>query len=661
MKIVLLLLFVTFFPFLVFSQDASLARLRISGRFSELGISPSEEVWVATNSGHVYHTKRVGDLWRFGPFGSSDENDLDPANDFERLNFLTEDTLMISGFIQENGKQNFVYWSGNHGKEWEKIVFGEDSWIDAVHVSKNGKIWMSGSSQLIYYSENKGKSWQELNKVEASGNLRFIAINFSKDEQTGLFGSTSNTIYKTTDNCKTWKKIPTPLDQQKYKTISRQEQPWISKIRIFGSYYIISQQGKTFITKSDRIDWTYLPDAAAFEVTEKDNLYLIRNDLRIERYNSNFDKIWQSEQRLDARPTAIAVKNDKLFALTPAYIYKLSPDQFVSSQLFTNEIAIPEPALKVKSAGTEFGFENRDILYFDQTQKKWSRFMTLDFPIANAALFNQQIIISGMGLNQHYVLNPGKKSIADFQFPVKLFSRETVTALRFEYGERGCFSMGSNLNRSYVKKADKFILDKTQSTAGFITKTPEEIDQHRVNKLIEEIEKSWLSDVPLADLQIADQDIEEFKSFIDKEQQRIKKEGFERHDFDHNFAFPGENTDFNFYKSVADSLAKVSIENINSALKQGSGIWSTSRSWRRVIFGFENGKKLVVENSDYRPNYLNTPWLLEYDGLKLTSNSVKFGADIDQLTKEEFFDKSVRDKKYAIFKIADYMYRKELR
>jgi hypothetical protein len=69
---------------------------------------------------------------------------------------------------------------------------------------------------------------------------------------------------------------------------------------------------------------------------------------------------------------------------------------------------------------------------------------------------------------------------------------------------------------------------------------------------------------------------------------------------------------------------------------------------------------MIIENSDHKPNYLYTPWYVDYEGLKFRTNSIKFGQYIDRITNSEFFNKDARDKNYAIFKITDYMYRKKI-
>ncbi|WP_445454994.1 VPS10 domain-containing protein [Flavobacterium sp. HNIBRBA15423] len=659
MKKILHILTIILIPFTVLGQEEYLSRLSISGGVSELGISPSEEIWVATKAGNIYYTKQIGKLWHIGPFGSLDPYNFSSGKTFERLNFFSEDTMMISGFIQESGKQDFVFWSGNHGKTWEKVIFGKSSWIDAAYINDNGKAWMSGNSQLIYYSENYGETWKSFDKAGNENSLRFSTIHFAKDEKTGLFGSFWNVLYKTTDNCQRWEKLPTPLSQGKYERLSKEDRPDIRKIRVFGNYYIINQQGRVFITKSNSIDWLYLPNVADFEITENENLYTINQDLSISLYNIDFYKTWQSEKTVENNPRAIGVRNNNLFVLTFESIYKINSVDFIVSQLFTNEIPIQEPYLKLQFEGEEYGFENKDILHFDKKKKAWYRFMNVDFSIANASLFDSKIVLADRSLNNQYTFDPKEKSVNKYSLPESLFSNLVVKELHFENGSQGCFHSNSSL-RSYIKKGDKFVVDKKTKSSKYLSRAISEINADKIEQIIEIIDKSRFEKVSLVDLKITDNEIKEFKKFIDKEEQRIKKSGIDRFDFDNLYSFPGENTDFNFYKSIADSLFTLSEEEINNAFWQAYGNWSTTTNWRRIIFVFQNGEKLIIENSDDKPNYLYTPWIVDFEGLKLRTNSILFGQQIDEITNGHFFKEIARDKNYAIFKIADYMYRKKL-
>lgn len=649
------------FPLTVFCQNEQLARLSISGGVSELGISPSEEIWVATKAGNVYYTKGISELWHIGPFGSLDPYNFSTGKTFERINFFTEDTLMISGFIQEDGKQDFVYWSRNHGKTWEKVVFGKSSWIDAAYTNNNGKAWMSGNSQLIYFTEDRGKTWKSFDKIEQTGNLRFATIHFAKDEITGLFGSFYNVLYRTKDNCKTWEKLPTPLSQNKYQGLSKEERPDFRKVRQLGEYYIVNQQGRVFVSKQDNIEWQPLRDIIDFEVTESENLYTINKSLGIELFDKGFNSIWKSPSRIEAYIRAMGIRNENLFILTGNSIYKINQKDFIKSDLFTNDIPISEPYLKINHGGVDYGFDGADILTYNKQSKQWARLMTLGFGIGNATTFEDKLIVSDATLNTYYSVNPSAKSLDKFELPKSLFELSTnkIEEFHIETGSQGCFH-SNNKRRSYLRKGNQFKLNRKDSKPDFLTNAPTTIDEGKINELVRFIDDSRFKKVSVSELSLTDKDISAFKKFVDNEEKRIKKNGIDKFDYANLYSFPGEKTDFNFYRSTSDSIMSLSSDIVDKVFWLEYGNWSTTTEWRRIIFVFQDKTKLIVENSDDKPNYLFTPWTVDFEGLKFRTNSIKFGQAISELTNGNFFGKTANDKNYAIFKITDYLYRVKL-
>jgi hypothetical protein len=71
-----LYLLIILLPFTIFGQSKYWARLSIYGSFSNIGISPSEEIWIATRAGNVYYTKQIGELWHNGGLGSINSRPL---------------------------------------------------------------------------------------------------------------------------------------------------------------------------------------------------------------------------------------------------------------------------------------------------------------------------------------------------------------------------------------------------------------------------------------------------------------------------------------------------------------------------------------------------------------------------------------------------------
>ena len=656
-----LFLLITFFlPLTIYSQDSYIANLPISGGVSEIGVSPSEKLWIATKAGNTYYTEKIGELWSFGSLGTKKPFSISNNGIFERVSFFSEDVLMISGFIHgENSNQDFVFRSTDKGLTWKKVKFGKSSWIDAAYINDNGKAWMSGSSQLIYHTSDSGETWEQFPKVEEKGNLRFSTIHFSQNEKIGLFGSFWNKIYKTTDNCKTWERIPTPLDQTKYERLSKKHRPDIKKIRVFGDFYIINQQGKVFYSKKDNIDWIELTNISDFETTTNESIYLIDKDLKVDFRNSDFSSIWVSNEQLTNHPIAITTKNNSLFVFTFNEIYKINKSEFIVSKLMTNEIPIREPYLKVNFKGEEIGFDGNSVLKFDKTRIEWYRFMELPLSVSNAVIFNNQIIVADNHLNKRLVVDINEQKTKEYELPKSLFnlSENKIEKFSIEIGSQGCFHNDRQYKEYQLKKSSFKLIKKGKR---FLSKMSNEISPQILNDIVKEIDSFRFKQLTIKDLKVTKKDLENFKAFIDKEEQKIKKSGFDRFDFDNYYMFPGENTDFNFYKSVADRFESIPNSVINEVFNTGYGNWSTTTNWRKLTVDFKNGDVLTIENSDDKPNYLYTPWIINFNGLIIKSNSLALGQKINQLTEGDLYSNVSKEKNYAIFKVADFLYKQSL-
>jgi hypothetical protein len=105
-------LFLLLFSSILFGQKDYNARLPLYGFVSELGISPSEEIWVAAGEGDTFYTKQFGQVWNIGPFGSFGSMSSASVQNFERINFFSEDIMMLIRIMciglvitEKNGKR----------------------------------------------------------------------------------------------------------------------------------------------------------------------------------------------------------------------------------------------------------------------------------------------------------------------------------------------------------------------------------------------------------------------------------------------------------------------------------------------------------------------------------------------------------------------------
>lgn len=661
MKHKLLLLVTLLLSTVAYSQNKYWAKLPVYGGVQSISVSPKEHVWIATRAGNTYYTTGIQELWHVGPFGSQDEYAVNEGT-FERVSFFSEDTLMISGYIQgEASNTDFIYWSGDGGANWKQVKFGHGSWIDAVHVGPKGQAWMSGSSQYIYYTKDYGQTWEQKPKVEATGNLRFNTIHFSKDAKTGLFGSHWNVIYKTEDNCKSWKKLPTPLSQEKYKRLSKNDRPDIRKIRIFENYIVVNQQGRTFYTAGDNIDWQPLPGVTDFEITRNGAIYLVKDDLTIELLNDNLETTWKSEAKLAQQPTAIETYGNSLYAYSHGHLYKISKDTFEHSIPMTAEVSISEPYQIVNFGGEKIGFAGDEILRFDKSKKQWYRLIQLPFATGNATKFQNELLFSDAALQDYYTVDLANSSYKRFELPKELFNlnKKTIKSFTVEKGSQGCFH-NDNQSVVYKLKGENYVAaarSKNQSLTGM----PAQVPATAIKDIVAEVNDSRFKQVTLADLKLTEKDMKAYTALIDEQERKLRKNGSDWTASDNPYSFPGENADFNFYRSVANSMHTIPDSVVNKVFGRSYGSWSTTSDWVKFTFTFNDGSALTVSNTDDKPNYLYAPWVIDYNGLVFKSNSLALGEYLNELTNGKLLEATPKQKKYALYQIADYLYRSSLR
>ncbi len=677
-----------FFTFLLLSfnglsQDKTPQKVKING---EISVSPSGEIWLAQYDGRLFFTKDIGSLWHEVANKLNYKKESLSSGGIRSIHFFSEDTLIISGDIEDKlSDKQIVYWSGNHGKNWEKIEIAKEVQFDATYFGTSKIALLCGSSQFHYLSHDAGKTWKTINKIEASGNLRINTIHFSNNEKIGLLGSHWNVLYRTDEHCEHWEKLPTPLSQNKYQRISKEERPDIDKVRIFGSHYIIKQQGRTFVTRADSIDWKKVKQVLNFEVTENEGLFIIYKDLTIELFDSNFVSVWKSEKKISSTPSSIAVRDNSLFVLAEGSIYKITPQEFTETEIKSNDIRIEEdpnrptePYQTVSYHGEKYGGLYDEIVIFNKKSKKWDSWLSLDFGSGSLTVWNDQLLVSNQGFTKYYSINVQERKLDEIKDVTKLFvipEFDKLVKFDISFVQSGCFHFAAKKN-TYTKNRGKFILsskmilplEKAKSkkrSVPFLAKMSKMIDAKKIEELLTEISTSKLKINTVGDLQLTQNDISEFKKFIDGKATEIMKNGIppfgSYSTYNDLYAFPGENADFNFYKKIADTLLLNPEFPIHEALYQGGGIVSTSIEDRRLTFTFNNQKTFSISNSDTYPNYLHSPWtLLAKEQLVSKVNSLGVGKLVNEITNGDFLEKKVTDKRYAIFRIADYYYQKKL-
>lgn len=159
-------------------------------------------------------------------------------------------------------------------------------------------------------------------------------------------------------------------------------------------------------------------------------------------------------------------------------------------------------------------------------------------------------------------------------------------------------------------------------------------------------------------LDITNRDIRDFKRMV-TEQAAGTLNDEESSLFDNYHYPPNEIDQYSFYQNIAKNLDTVSAATIDRVFDEQYR-FVTHMTHNRLKIFFEDNTIMTIVSCNYRPGFFHTPLLIEYEGLLFNSKSVKLGKLIDKLTKGTFLQPYSKQGKYAILRIAEYLYEREM-
>jgi hypothetical protein len=663
MKIIISVLSFLLFTLNSCAQKDHRALLEIRGGAEEFCISKDSTIWIATKTGDTYYTEEFNKPWKYGSFKSSDDV-LSIGQTFERASFFNKDTGYISGFIQKGGKEDFIYWTNDGGKSWDEIIFGKSSWIDANYIDFEGNAWMSGNSQLIYYSSDFGKTWTSCDKIEPKSNMRINTIYF-EDQKKGVVGGFWNRIYLTNDNCKTWMKVPSPLDQKKYERHIKGVRPTVYKVQIFNNNIVINQQNKIFYSKLDAIDWQELKDATDFSYDKyAEKLYLISSDLHVVLLDENFQEKWKSHKKLINKPISVKPLNGSLYTWHRNEMYKINESNFQHTKLFTDQHPIKTPYRTAKATFKKWGVEGKEIFQSDDFGINWYRVDVLPFVVGNFKPVNDnEIIISdseGIQFYRFTVKNDTTKLIPfKLEKPLDRFLKSGIKEVVVEIGSQGCFHY--NFKRITYQKNDTLFTTSKIEMEGHKHKKEKFKNSFSIKvieDLLDAINDRPNNKVQMKDFNISEGDIKSYLSKIESLEKSYRKS--KDHDFSYSrFSLPYNKVDFEFYRTKCKSINSFNTEVLNQILGERYGGWSTTTNWLQIKVVNNKKDELIISNSDDLPNAWCLPWMVKVDGISFPINMIEITQFFDSNTPDDFLSKELKNV-LAIFQIVDYLYKKEI-
>lgn len=647
-----------------FGQKDYRALLRIRGASEEFCISRDSTIWIATKTGDTYYTENLIYPWYEGSF-KSNETTLVSGLTFERASFFNRDTGYISGFIQKNGKQDFIYWTKDGGKKWEEVIFGKSSWIDANYLDYNGLAWMSGSSQYIYFTNDYGKTWQTKEKIEPNTNMRIRTIYF-QDSINGIVGDFWNRLYLTKDNCKTWVKISTPLDQKKYNRLYSNERPTIIKAQIFNNHIIVNQQGNIFYTTTDTINWKILELASDFEYDKNKNiLFVVNKDLSVNRYDNDLKFIWKSQKHLISNPISIKTLNGSLYTWHRNEFYKIGSENWYYTPIYTTQYPIESPEVTFKTTDKKWGTSGRDILQSDDQGVNWYRIALLDFYIGNLMpKTDTSAIITDYTLSKTYLFSTNSRSLIPYVLknPFSDFLRSGIKEIEIQHG------YGDNPPCSntiiFKQKSDSiFEFSSYKIAKGNDSKHnrfKNSISLSEVTRILNLINDYPYKNLRFSDFNISQKDKGDFSNLIEKRFKEFAEGNRNSSENSFKFGLPYVNVDFNYFKSLKDSIQNLSDSTVNMIFASRSNSWSSLPTWTYLKFKNIKSEELIIYNSDYETNAWNLPWIISYNNFRTLAPILDISTFIYSHSPNDLSLKNEYKNTQAIFQMVNYMYNRTI-
>ncbi|MFT7055618.1 MAG: photosystem II stability/assembly factor-like uncharacterized protein, partial [Roseivirga sp.] len=216
-------------------QLRSIGPAIMGGRIADIAVNPSNgnNWFVAVGSGGVWRTNNRGITW--DPVFDSQASysigtvTIDPTN---------TNTVWVGTGENVSGRHvgwgDGVYRSRDSGKTWESMGLKKSEHIgkilvdprnsNVVFVAAEGPLWSAGGERGLYKTKDGGKTWTATLQIDENTGVTDIefdptnpdvlyAAAYQRRRKTWslLAGGPQSSIYKSTDNGDTWRKVTTGL------------------------------------------------------------------------------------------------------------------------------------------------------------------------------------------------------------------------------------------------------------------------------------------------------------------------------------------------------------------------------------------------------------------------------------------------------------------
>ncbi|WP_440135399.1 WD40/YVTN/BNR-like repeat-containing protein [Chitinophaga sancti] len=578
----------------------------------QLYVMPGEQFAICTKAGEVAMADSLNGLWHF--------SQIEPTSTFsstlENAIFFNRDTGFVSGFIANDGKYNIIYHTKNAGKSWSKVDFRTSGWADCAWNLPNGEAWMTIAGKGVAYSKDYGFTWKTLPVYDAQ--QRYQTIFFNQKHE-GIIGSVWNTIAYTDDNCNTWKKIPSPLDQQAYNKTDKASRPEINKVCIYKDLLLVSEEGMIFYTKKDTISWKYLPGYISFSTDETNTaLYLINASNQVVKTDERFQPLLTTPFK--ERASDLFTRNGQLFLLTDGSILKL--DTTGELKKYPMQMAVTkdvQPSQIYSTYGDEI-YGSKGNMIYKQKKGKWEYAFTLPFPVTGSEDFSinkNTLVYATTDSIYYYDITKQTTTVTTTKNLLNDFIQHQVTSVIFSTGSQGCFHSYAD-HLVYELADDLFVLSDNDSWGGKhenkLRAEKEELSREKVVQFAKEVCLHYSRQPVITDMGFSRADYLKCKEDIKNYQQEGNKSTS-------GFYFARNNLDFDKLIATVDSVKNIDSVTLNNGLLHLNHMFSTTSNWISVLLKNENGMILEITCYYYEANAFYIPWIIKINGGQEVSTS----------------------------------------
>jgi photosystem II stability/assembly factor-like uncharacterized protein len=360
------------------------------GRARWLSAAPDGHLWLTTSMGNAFTAASAMGDWSASSIVYRDTT-FDSGPDLGRIDFFDAHRAALTGFeAGRRDKRDHVRVTKDGGVHWDSVTVGDVGWVYDSEITPNGEMWIGGSRGALFHSSDFGSHWELRSQpFNSTWRLNRIAM---LDASHGYVAALGNAIKETSDGGRTWRDVPTPIDQHlvRFDTADgHYDDGRITVLVPLGERLLATQEGRTFVTPRDRIAWTPLSGPRLLVVArdaESDRLLAVTESLEVVAIDTSLRSTRITERRLAAPPVSLYPRGGTLYVLDDeGRIYAIAPGSFACG--FPLAGARRAPLLwSVRAPGRTWWGASEHALYSSADRgATWSPASAAPFAIAGIA------------------------------------------------------------------------------------------------------------------------------------------------------------------------------------------------------------------------------------------------------------------------------------